>query len=393
MRLPVRAVGPLLGLAVCISVTGPTRAQTVEDRITIRGAYYREVSTRVIQPMMEVTKSLPDGFDVGAHMLVDAISSASVAQGAITDEVFKEKRYEGSVSVGWTRSELRVGAFARYSREPDYVSHTGGLSLTRDVWDRTGTIGVSVAFTHDDVEPRPPLQPRDLDVWFAGVSYAQVLSPTTLAQVGYEAYHLNGFAGNPYISHPNLGREDLPQKRLRHALAFRIAQYVPSWTLGLQLHYRFYFDQEGLFDTGPWGMAAHTVEARLYKDLGRSVETRLSYRFHWQSRAEFWCNSRANIGCYGMTPEFHSWDVKFGGLTTQLPELKVIWHLTLLSRVPGLAWFSGGAVELSYGYLFQSTPYGTPFNDKNAPPLLGDLPWTRKYGGAHLLQTGYSLPF
>ncbi len=393
MRLPVRAAGSLLGLAVCLSVAGPTRAQTVEDRVTVRGAYYREASTRVIQPMVQLTKNLPNGYDFGTTFLVDAISSASIAQGAVTDEVFKEKRYEGSVSAGWTRAETRLGGFLRYSREPDYVSHTAGVSLTRDVWERTGTLGVSLAYTHDDVEPRPPLVPRDLDVWFAGVSYAQVLTPTTLAQVGYEAYFLNGFAGNPYISHPNLGREDLPQKRLRHAVAFRIAQYLPSWTMGAQLHYRFYFDQQAMFDTGPWGMAAHTFEGRIYKNLGPDVETRLSYRYHWQSRAEFWCNARADIGCYGMTPDYHSWDVKFGGLSTHLPEIKVIWDLRLLAAVPGLAWFAGGAVEVSYGYLFQSTPYGMPFTDKNAPPVLGDLPFTRKYGGAHLLQTGYSLPF
>ena len=48
---------------------------------------------------------------------------------------------------------------------------------------------------------------------------------------------------------------------------------------------------------------------------------------------------------------------------------------------------------MSYGYFFQSTPYGQEFTDRNAPPVLGELPFTREYGGAHLIQTGYSLPF
>ncbi len=390
---PGRRIAGLLVAAACLAGAPSVRAQPVEDRLTVRGAYFREASTRVVQPMLQVTKALPAGFDVSGHLLVDAISSASIAQGAITDEVFTETRYEGGISAGWTRSLLRLGGFFRYSREPDYFSHTAGVSASHEVWERTGTIGVNLAFTHDDIEPNPPLQPRDLDVWFAGLSYAQILTPTTLAQVGYEIYRLKGFYGNPYISHPNLGREDLPETRLRHALSFHVAQYLPSLALGVQLHYRFYFDQESLGSSDPWGLTAHTLEGRLYKTLGRHVELRLSYRYHRQGQADFWCNARADIGCYGMMPEYHSWDVKFGGLNTQLPEVKVIWDLHGLAEVPALAWLSTGSVELSYGYLFESTPYGQPFTDRNAPPGIGKLPFTRKYGGAHLMQTGYSLPF
>jgi hypothetical protein len=369
------------------------RAQVVEDRITLRGAYYREASTRVVQPMLQVTKALPRGFDVSGHLLVDAISSASIAQGAITDEVFTEKRYEGALSVGWTQGLNRLAASFRYSREPDYFSHTVGLLAAREVWDRTGAVALNLAVTHDDIEPRPPLQPRDLDMVYGGASYSQVLTPTTLAQVGYELFYQSGFYGNPYISHPNLGREDLPETRLRHALALHAAQFLPALDLGAQLHYRFYIDQESFGSSDPWGLTAHTVEGRLYKTLGRELDLRLSYRFHWQGEAAFWCNARVDIGCYGMMPEYHSWDVKFGGLTTHLPELQVVWDLNRLASVPGLGWLSAGSIEVSYGYLFQSTPYGQPFTDRNAPPVIGELPFTRKYGGAHLLQTGYSLPF
>ena len=379
--------------AIALLSSGAAWSQTVEDRITLRGAYFREASTRVVQPMLQVTKALPRSFDVSGHLLLDAISSASIAQGAITDEVFTEKRYEGGLAVGWTDSLLRLGGFLRYSREPDYFSHTAGVSASREVWGRTGTIGLNLAFTHDDIEPRPPLVPRDLDVWFAGLSYAQVITPTTLAQAGYELYYLNGFYGNPYISHPNLGREDLPETRVRHALSLHVAQYFPGPALGLQLHYRFYFDQESFTSTDPWGLTSQTIEGRLYKTLGDHLEVRLSYRYHGQGRADFWCNARAEIGCYGMMPEYHSWDVKFGGLKTHLPELKIIWDMHGLAGVPALAWLAGGSIEVSYGYLFETTPYGQPFTDKNAPPIIGKLPFTRSHGGAHLIQTGYSLPF
>src|SRR5687767_13749882 len=80
-------------LALLVAGAPPARA---EDRVSIRGAYFREASTRVVQPMLELSKDLPSGFEVGVSTAVDAISSASIAQGATADEVFTENRYEGS---------------------------------------------------------------------------------------------------------------------------------------------------------------------------------------------------------------------------------------------------------------------------------------------------------
>ena len=58
-----------------------------------------------------------------------------------------------------------------------------------------------------------------------------------------------------------------------------------------------------------------------------------------------------------------------------------------------LDFFAAGTFDVSYGYYFESTPYGQEFTDRNAPPVIGELPFTRSHGGAHLIQTGYSLPF
>ena len=183
----------LLLAVVAVSLTSPAAA---EDRISLQGAYFREASNRIVQPMMEVTKDLPGGYDVGAHFLVDAISSASVAQGALVDEVFSETRYEGSISVGRTIDLTRIGGFLRYSHEPDYKSYTAGLSLAQEVWERTGTIGVNVAITSDDIIP-PPQNNKELNAWFAGVGYTQALSPTTVTQLVYEAFTQRGFIPTP----------------------------------------------------------------------------------------------------------------------------------------------------------------------------------------------------
>jgi hypothetical protein len=384
------AVVIVLGLCAGISARA-----LAENHFAVRGTYFREPSTRVVQPMMEAEVDLPNGYTIGGHAAVDAISSASIGQGVGTDKVFRENRYEAGLRASKTIDNNNVLGFFRYSNEPDYKSYSGGLTYTREVWGRTGKLGLSVARSHDDI--RPVFQTdKELDVWSFGVAYNQILTPTTVIQVGYEVNYLKGFYGNPYISTPDLGREDLPEVRIRHALAIKAAQYFPELGLGAQLLYRFYFDQGAFKALDPWGMTAHTIEGRLYQNLGPDVEVRLSYRYHWQGNAGFWCNANpangGTLGCYGMMPEYHSWDPKFGHLTTHLPEVRLTWDLRALALTPVLRHLAGGAVDVSYGFLFETTPYGAGFKDSNAPPVIGSIV-PHHYGGAHIIQTGYSLPF
>src|SRR6478672_11067788 len=89
MRLQLTIVALLLACATAAHADGA---------LSMRGVYYKERSTRVVQPML-------DGmFDVGTrglvtgHLLVDAITSASASAGAVSpQEPFTENRYEAGV--------------------------------------------------------------------------------------------------------------------------------------------------------------------------------------------------------------------------------------------------------------------------------------------------------
>ncbi len=344
-----------------------------EDRVTVRGVYYRETSTRVVQPMVKLEKDLPAGVDVGAHFLVDAITSASVAAGALQDTLFTEYRKEAGFTVGKTFDRTRIGAFYRHSREPDFLATDVGLSLAQGVWDNTGTVLANVAYGSDTVGP---MLDQHLAVTFGSLSYLQALSPTLAAQVGYEALLYDGYQANPYLRVPNFGYESLPKKRMRHAAVARLAHYLPTLGAGVQLHYRLYYDHGvGEEESDPWNLLAHTVELRLHKELTSTLEARFSYRFYTQGAAAFWCNTSVLTGgsteCYGLTPHYYSVDPKLGPMRTHTAEVKVTWEARALRTVPLLGWFAGGAFDLSYGRYFQNT----------------------RYGNAHVLQTAYSLPF
>ncbi len=357
------------------------------DQVTIRGAYYREPSTRVIQPVVDIQKDLPHGVDIDAHYLVDAITSASAAAGTTVDSIFTEIRNEVGLGVGknWDRSRATLSY--RYSAESDYWSHGFAGSFAQRMWADTATLALALGVSLDTMSSRdrtpqcasPPSLQCWLHSYFGGLSYTQVLSPVALAQVDAEIAYLNGFQGNLYRSVPGLGYEVPPDHRLRNAVAGRVAYYFPSLTMGLQLHYRYYWDiYPGTPKTpyDPWQLQAHTVEARVYKQLTPSLEVRLLYRYHRQTGADFWCDVGLNPACYTppgvmMTPPYYSSDPKLGPVQTNYPEIKFLWAADALRTVPFLQWFAAGTFEIGYGYYMQ--------NDS--------------FGNAHVLQAGYTMPY
>jgi hypothetical protein len=383
-----RALGAAACLAAAVAASSGARA---EDYVTLRGAYYREPSTRVIQPTVEVERDSPTGWDVKAHFLVDTITSASVSAGTTADSIFTETRNEAALAVRkrWSRSEL-IGSY-KYSSESDYWAHTFGLSGAQRFWGDTARVSAAVGISLDSVSSRfrtpecaiPPSHSCPLDTTFAGLSYTQIVSPVWLFQLSAETAYLDGFQGNLYRSVPNFGYEKVPDRRLRNAFAARTAYYIPELSLALRAAYRYYFD---VFPVGlppgvdlpagvtsdPWRLQSHMLELRAYRPLTRSLTMRLLYRRYWQnSSANFWCDAIADPRCYPPGSVYYTTDPKLGHVQTSYPELELVWQADALRPVPVLGWLAAGTFTISYGRYFQNT----------------------SFGDAHVLQAGYTMPY
>jgi hypothetical protein len=357
-----------------------------EDYVILRGAYYREPSTRVIQPVVEVERDSPTGWDVRAHFLVDTITSASASAGTTVDSIFTETRNEAGLIVRkrWNRSEV-IGGY-RYSAESDYWSHAFSLSGVQRFWGDTARVSASMALSLDSQASRfrtpscavPPSHSCPLNSVYFGLTYTQVLSPVLLAQVSAESTELDGFQGNLYRSvPPNFGYENVPSLRLRNAVAAHVAYYIPAASLALQLHYRYYFDVfpgslPPTVTSDPWRLASNMAELRLYRPLTRDLEVRLLYRQYVQNwSANFWCDVVAMPSCYPQGAVFYTSDPKLGHVYTEYPEAELIWLAEALRPVPVLGWLSVGTFTISYGHYFQNT----------------------SFGNAHVLQAGYTFPY
>ena len=132
------------------------RPSAGEDRVIVRGNYYREASTRVLQPEVDVEVDLPDErLSLGTAYVLDAISSASIASGTAQvtggDAVFTEIRHEVAGRVASRLGEWNLGGFFRYSTETDYIARGVGVGASRDLLQRSMTVGLSYTYNFDRV--------------------------------------------------------------------------------------------------------------------------------------------------------------------------------------------------------------------------------------------------
>ena len=369
LQLSRRRAWSVVALACTTTLVGLAHA---EDRVTVRGAYYREASTRVIQPVVEVSKDLPGGVDLTATYLLDAITSASVAAGVVGDATFTELRNDVGLAVGWNRPRGRLSLGYRYSAESDFWSHSVGFSEQFRLWEDAATLAVNFGLSFDGAWPRIARTPdcetnaqlicRSISRFFS-VGYSLVINRQLLAQVTGETTYMTGYLASLYRAVPNHGFENLPTERLRLVASPRVAYYVIPSRTSLQLQYRFYHDD--------WGLNAHMVEGVVHQELGQGFEVRLSYRFYTQTPADFWCDWMARPECYGQAARIYTGEPQLQHVATSMPEVKVIWDAFLLRGVPFFGWFSEGTFAVSYARFIQNT----------------------NFGNAHLLQMGYTLPY
>jgi hypothetical protein len=115
-------------------------------------------------------------------------------------------------------------------------------------------------------------------------SLTQVLSASTLASVSYGFTAQVGTLETTYNSVP-LDNGDrigdlFPDSRLRHAVAIRVVQALPTFCTFFEAAYRFYADD--------FGIVAHTPEIAMTHFVEDAFSFRLSYRFHTQKAPSFW---------------------------------------------------------------------------------------------------------
>ncbi len=371
MRLRLKTLAPWLAsvlgaMFVVWAIIGSLQA---DDRVTIRGNYYREVSTRVLQPLVIVHKDVPDErLTIGASYMLDAISSASIAAGAAAvtggDNVFTEIRHETTATVASRLPNWTLGGFFRYSTESDYISRSFGFSVARDLFQRAGTLSVAYSANLDrtfqirqsfrDTVPWTSADPDDPDatnlvqIHYLSLGYSHALHRTLLAGAVLEGIYATGPQDNPYRRIDGALNESHPHLRRRLAMTGFLRWAVLKAHMVVEPRYRFYHDD--------WGITAHAIDPRIHFRVAKHLRLRLRYRFYHQTKAYFFLPMDERP--YPADAEYISADPKMSRFLSHTPGLQLVVELDGLARYNRLKWLRGAFIEATYNHVFQTNRFG-----------------------------------
>lgn len=325
MRLQLTAAAA----AAALAIAAPGRG---DGSLAVRGVYYKERATRVMQPMMDAIFDAGTHGLVTGHFLVDAITSASSSSGAVNATPFNELRYEAGGGYTHELGALTIGVDGKYSTESDYLSRYGGLRGQLDLGQKNTVIGLGVGVSWDTVsaaaaqgpamptlrcdDANPAASDCDLHVYALFGSVSQIVGKDTVIAATVDLSTLRGFQSNPYRSAvvgEVLVPERHPTERTREAFAASIRHYLAATRTTFIAAYRYYRDD--------WHVHAHTPELRVVQEVGRDVDAAVRVRYYTQDGADFY-RERYPADSAAMNP-FVSDDVKLSTFTGYTLEAKL----------------------------------------------------------------------
>jgi hypothetical protein len=352
----------LLAAALSCATAAPASA---DSWLSMRGAYYKEYSTRVSQPMLDGQVEVAPDDTVTFHALVDSITSASPAAGNPVPVEFNEKRYEAGG--GWTHrfGLFSLGGTARYSDESDYTSYYASMRGQLEMGKKNTTLALTVGRGYDQISNgvaaggTTPLMEKTLHVGLTSLSLTQVLTPEVVGNLTFDLSDMHGYQANLYRRVPVGGMlrpENVPDLRLRAALYAGVRAFLPPSETVVVAGYRFYADD--------WGVVAHTVELRAIQPIVDGLEVRLRVRAYTQSDADFYQEMYDSTD----TGPYVTVDQKLSSFTAQT---------------------FGGQVGFELGLLGVSGSWADARVDVMVDRILQD----NDFGDAWALQAGLVVPF
>ena len=365
-RLLLAAGIVLLGLPLRGSRADEVTGTWTGD-VQLRGNYYWDRSTRLFAPEVIAQLEAPQGSRLRVDYLVDAITSASIASGALEDTLFTEIRHDVSIKGGHEfydrENPVDLWGGLRFSKEPDYFSF--GTFFQPTIWlaDRATKFLGRVTYLHDEIGQTfrggSQMRPGEggsisgsnfretLDAVSMAVGWEQVLSRTLILEVAYDFTVQSGFLANPYRSVLGGQRpEEHPDLRLRNLLYARFAWYIPRSRTSLQAIYRSYFDD--------WAISAINPEVRIYQEMSPFFQTRLRYRYYQQTSSFFYKN---DPNSYTFQDRYVTNDPKMSAF--HINEVG-IQFLVLGSFLEGRAHRSiaGAQFDISFNYRWNTNAFG-----------------------------------
>ena len=246
--------------------------------------------TTVVSPVVQAAADVTNDTSVSLGYLVDIVSSASVdLVSQASPRTMHDVRHQVSLGLTHAFDTLTLDGNYSYSTENDYLSHTLGFDLSKDLDDKNTTLALGYGVSLNTVERAGDATfSRGETAQHVSLSWTQIINPKLATQLTYELGYDSGFQSSPYRYVPIRASataapefwvwETDPDERTRNAFVFGINRALGKDSV--QADYRLYFDD--------WGIASHTFGLRYFTWLTKHVELRLRERFYTQGAASFY---------------------------------------------------------------------------------------------------------
>lgn len=317
-----------------------------------------------------------EGGGDGDAVTKGATHATSGASSAVSSDGSKATDTRHDFTAGVTHNFNNIiGAevYYDYSREKDYVSHTPTVTLKKELNDKNTTLTAGYSRNMDTVHGKfmSTREKRNTNNYFFGVT--QLLSPVTVAQVGYSRSNSSGAQSEGIRLIPTGGVaastctaesatclvEAFPGKRIRNAYLAGVNHYILGWGFldrsAIKFNFRYYTDD--------WKIKSYTGETEWHKYVSDRTVLRLNYRYYTQSKAYF---QKAD---YTAADTLRSVSPQLKSFNSNLIGVKLTYALK--DNVPSIISFmKQGSIEGKYEFYTQSLGVN-----------------------AHVLMAGFRVPF
>jgi len=305
-------------------------AASADERVLVTGHLYTDsVGTLVVSPIARVESDLTDEVSISGRFLVNRVTAASRTIDGVS-AASPENRGMGGVSLLRERNAGRVSGLFERSVEADYRSTTVGAGVSQDFAARCTTVDLYWWHGFDEISPNLTGQPEevyDKNTDSLRLTLTQVIGRGTLMSATYDVTNVRGYQQNAYysdvISYAEgavITLEDsAPDRRTRHAVAARMAQWLPTRG-ALHPRVRLYADD--------WGVRSITGDLSYAQHIRESMIFTLRYRRYQQTAAWFYSDTYTTAD---LASE-HSLDTKLDALDSQLGGVGISLDLEALRK-------------------------------------------------------------
>ncbi len=274
----------LVGALLQSSPARGQEAETGEGQATTRVLVYSDDdATSVVTSTVDAEVALPGQLQVGAHALVDVVSSASVDVVSAATERWDETRVEVGARVAGVVADVRLSLGYTRSQENDWLSHSVTVGANKQLFQDNTVLSGFYSVTSNTVgRASDPNFERSLDAHHAELGVSQLVDRKTRVGAAYTLQLLSGYLSSPYrfvvATDGTRVPERHPDSRIRHAWSAWAIRAVGDF-MSARVAYRIYADD--------WGIVSHTASLRWAAELGDRLVVGIEGRGYRQSRAHF----------------------------------------------------------------------------------------------------------